>query len=183
MKKKCKKCGRPFVIKNRHYAQKFCSLACSAIFHLKGRKWPERWKYPPTPCKWCKMVFKPIGKGHLFCSKACATRHLCKDRPGWYRTTKGYILAWKPEHPNTSKTGYMMQHRLVMEASLGRLLRPDEVVHHKNGVKDDNRLRNLELMAKRKHDGLPKKRKTTICCPHCGKGIRLSNAARSAKAI
>lgn len=47
----------------------------------------------------------------------------------------------------------MMQHRFVMEQALGRKLQPFENVHHKNGIKTDNALNNLELWTKPQPNG------------------------------
>lgn len=62
----------------------------------------------------------------------------------------------------TGKPGGALEHRLVMEAHLGRLLGRFENVHHKNGNKLDNRITNLELVAhgehvRLHHHGKPKK--------------------------
>src|SRR3990172_7462682 len=57
----------------------------------------------------------------------------------------GYILIKKNDHPFCNHIGYVREHRLVMEKHLGRYLVSSEVVHHKNGVKNDNRIENLEL--------------------------------------
>jgi len=60
----------------------------------------------------------------------------------------GYALVWVAEHPNRRKhTHYMLEHRLVMERVLGRYLAAEEVVHHKNGNKQDNGPENLEVFA------------------------------------
>ena len=66
---------------------------------------------------------------------------------GGRKKSHGYVLILKPEHPNSSKDGYVCEHRLVMEEKLGRYLEPTEIVHHKNGVVNDNNIENLMLFA------------------------------------
>lgn len=66
----------------------------------------------------------------------------------------GYIKVYFPEHPYSSSDGYIMEHRLVMEKKIGRYLNADEVVHHINRVRADNRIENLMLMTKKEHCSL-----------------------------
>ena len=66
----------------------------------------------------------------------------------------GYISVYKPNHPYASKDGYVMEHILVMENHIGRYLAKDEVVHHINKNRCDNRLENLQLMTFKEHAGL-----------------------------
>lgn len=57
----------------------------------------------------------------------------------------GYRMVHVPHHPRATKTGYVFEHIVVMEDMIGRYLLAGENVHHRNGVKDDNRPENLEL--------------------------------------
>ncbi len=71
--------------------------------------------------------------------------------------TLGYIKIWSSDHPNKDSSGYVLEHRLVYEHYLYILFDehvyiPDHMdVHHLNGVKDDNRIQNLQLISKIDH--------------------------------
>lgn len=76
------------------------------------------------------------------------TAKRCKEcqsagRSAWVED--GYRIVYYPSHPNARKNGRVAEHVLVMSKFLGRPLVKGENVHHKNGVRDDNRIENLEL--------------------------------------
>ena len=71
-----------------------------------------------------------------------------ENNPNWkggkHKDYQGYIRIYKPKHP-FRKGNYVTKHRLVMEQILGRYLKKGEGIHHKNGIRDDNRPQNLHL--------------------------------------
>jgi hypothetical protein len=70
-----------------------------------------------------------------------------------YTSVQGYRLIYKPEHPNAQKVGKILEHVYIMSEHMGRPLEAHENVHHINGVRDDNRLENLELWSTRQPKG------------------------------
>lgn len=79
-------------------------------------------------------------------------------RGGKNKNNKGYIHVWVPkDNPyylmTKGRRGRILEHRLNMAEHLGRCLERGEVVHHKNGIRHDNRIENLELIScKGKHN-------------------------------
>lgn len=84
---------------------------------------------------------------------------LCGNwKGGSYESKDGYVkIRIYPDSPffiMTEHHGYVLEHRLVMAQHLGRPLKPDEVIHHKNGVRNDNRIDNLHLIPSRKEHNI-----------------------------
>lgn len=150
----CAACGTPFY-RNPSYVQqgrRFCSRTCTGI----GQRKPAVLK----PCANCgaEMSLKPSQAHRQYCKKSCETAARTKwplpaDAQGRPRrkTSAGYILVWEPSHPNKALKGWVWEHRLVMEAHLGRYLTTHEQVDHINEIKDDNRLENLQVLSASAH--------------------------------
>jgi len=77
---------------------------------------------------------------------------------------EGYVRVIVPNHPNANADGWVLEHRLVMATHLGRPLYQYEVVHHKNGNRQDNQIENLELLTRAMHCTAH----NPITCPQCG---------------
>lgn len=86
--------------------------------------------------------------------------------------TNGYVISKVgDDHPlrcMAGKSGWTKQHRLVMAEHIGRPLRRNENVHHINGIRDDNRIENLELWNKSQPSGIRNTDTHCLTCT-CGK--------------
>ncbi len=98
--------------------------------------------------------------GEPYCSRPCrdvgVSRKLREkpNRKTIQRRKDGYVLEYARDHPRADHVGRVLQHILVAERALDRPLAADEEVHHKNGVRHDNRPENLEVMKKDEHQRL-----------------------------
>lgn len=122
-------------------------------------------------CDYCGKLFYDYPsnikrhKSH-FCNKKCEAngKRNAKDsyKQGHISNSTGYRTIYV--------NGQIIdEHRYVMEQFLGRKLNTDEVVHHLNGDKLDNRIENLVVISREEHSRLHAKAKGHLCvCRKCG---------------
>lgn len=91
-----------------------------------------------------------------FCSRECRTAAR-REEGRRFLNANGYAIVGVPaDYPGARRNGnygQIFEHRKVMQDMLGRPLLPEENVHHKNGVRDDNRPENLELWTRSQPSG------------------------------
>lgn len=139
----CKVCGKEFYIYPYRKKSEFCSYKCYWS-DKKGRQSAFKGKHHS------KEARVKIGKNTP--KRFGPNNHAWKG--GKTISSTGYVLVRSPKHPARNRTGYVQEHRLVMEKHLGRFLMKGEVVHHINENIRDNRIENLRLMTNSAHTRL-----------------------------
>lgn len=167
---KCIECGKdvskyisPSRV-GRDYTLQFCDRTCKGKY-MTGDKhplWAGGKKYhnkqPIKPnykgiCKYCMEEFETYrnktAQEPKFCSVQCTGRYQTNEKNPAYNGGKylcnGYHALFLPDHPYASKKNIVLEHRVIMEKKIGRYLKPEEVVHHKDGIKTNNDPNNLIL--------------------------------------
>jgi hypothetical protein len=155
----CERCNKEF--ESPIKIKKYCSKKCQARAKA-DRNYKKNGKGSGV-CKECGKEFKFSKTNQKYCSNKCSgkSRRKYLDIPDCLENSKrkidkslGYVRIYVPMHKEANTWGYVYEHRVVAEKMIGRGLEKDEVVHHINGKRWDNREENLEVMDKRKHSSL-----------------------------
>ncbi|MGE3582793.1 MAG: HNH endonuclease [Hyphomonadaceae bacterium] len=162
---RCERCQSDYQISESRYrvqvkhfgGRKYCTRACYLAQKADDATVPR--SAPTYECERCGKVteraLQSNGRSFVmknrFCGTECATLARKKSCDGRLRVKSRHGYIWVFSGGRGGK--YTPEHRLVMEQHIGRALFAHETVHHKNGVRDDNRIENLELWSSRHGKG------------------------------
>lgn len=147
----------------RNSKKTYCSKPCRA---RAPKPRPKNLKTYICPCgtEFQRHPGREKYSENMYCSPGCAREALSgKGHPNWKGgrqiRTDGYVDLSQSLVPEElrgmcRKEGKVFEHRLIMAQHLGRPLKATEVVHHKNHIRDDNRIENLETYPRKTHDAL-----------------------------
>jgi len=159
----CKVCGAAYQVyqsDTKNGRGLFCSRSCWAKYRT-GANSPN-WKGGSIRfiCPICSKEFflsrsRAKNRDIRCCSRACANKfYRGKNSRNWnggnYSGEDGYIRTTIGD----CKKKYKLTHRLIVEKVLGRLLKREEIVHHVNGDRKDNRHSNLLVCDSKYHNSL-----------------------------
>ena len=131
---------------------KFCSQKCNGKNRSENKKGPT--ENFTGDCKQCGKNFStykaPSRSEPKYCSIKCiGLAQLGSNNPayngGRYKDSNGYIVIYMPYHPYGTAKKTVYEHRYIMECKIGRYLKEEEVVHHIDGDRSNNRIENLTL--------------------------------------
>lgn len=169
----CKQCGKDFGIKpgtvtartNQGKPPEYCSRTCVGLARRAGMTEDPNFTCVECGKKSPKRKYDAEGRSKYYsqqkyCDNTCKSLHQlrkAKDRFDNHEFSKslvgrGYVSIHVPTLI-TGKKHKLLEHRWVMEQVIGRKLRPEETVHHINGIKTDNRPENLKLFSDRHGPG------------------------------